>query len=123
MESQINLRIAKFGETPTTAGHLRVRHFNSRERSLRAAKFFFIFVALGIFFILIPVLHFFLVPACAVLAPTSAIIVFLQTEEIVSGQGICPYCAAKTQFERAKLKLPFRDSCTACHQLIQVELA
>ncbi|MGE3387275.1 MAG: hypothetical protein AB7K41_11150 [Bdellovibrionales bacterium] len=114
----INLR--KFGDPPTTTGVMEVYQFNSRERVLRATKFFFGFLGLAFVSVLIPVLHFILVPLFSFLAPASALFVFTQLKEVRSANGTCPYCQQTTHLPRAKVTLPFRDSCAHCRQLIEI---
>ena len=113
----INLR--KYGELPTTTGTMEVYTFSTRERVLRALKFFFSFLGCAFVAVFIPALHFVLVPLFCILAPASAFAAFAQLKEVRSATGVCPYCEKTTNLRRAKLALPFRDSCEHCLQLIE----
>jgi hypothetical protein len=116
----IPIRLIDFDEKCSTDGCIESYEFSRRERALRAAKFFAVFFALALFSVIIPILHFILVPLFSLAAPATAVLTYLQKQEIEKAEGLCPYCSQSTKLPRAQLILPFTDSCDHCRQVIRV---
>jgi hypothetical protein len=117
------IQIRDFDGKAQTLGEMTIVSFTPTERWLRATKFFFIFFGLGLFAVLIPVLHFVLVPLMAFSAVISAVLMVLQKDQIQNCSGPCPYCHESTAFKRAVTRGEFRDACEKCHQLVYVSLS
>lgn len=113
-----NLRMIDFDGKAEHSGQLTIRHLSKTDRTFRALKFFGIFLALAFVSVFIPVLHFVLVPAFSLSAVGSAVMLFLQAEEVAEAKGTCPYCGKETALKRAMIAKEFRDSCEHCLQLI-----
>jgi len=116
--SEHNIFLADFDQKVRVTGRLKVRHFSIRERMTRAAMYFAVLVVLAVASVIIPILHFILVPAFSFAAVASAAMMFLQTEEVTEAKGVCPYCGKETALKRAMIAKEFRDSCEHCLQLI-----
>jgi hypothetical protein len=114
------IQILDFDRKVRTAGQVKVALFTSAERAMRAAKFFFIFLGLGLFAVLIPVLHFVLVPLFSFAAVGSAVAMTMQKEQVRGCSGECPYCGKATGLKRAAGNGEFRDACEHCLQLVYV---
>ena len=117
------LRLEDFDKKVVTDGALDVWHFNYVERSLRALKFFVIFLVLAVGAVFIPILHFVLVPVFSIAAVGSAAIYFFQVEEVATAKGVCPYCGRVTGLRHATIDAEFRGSCEHCLQLIMASPA
>ena len=81
--------------------------------------------SVGVFFvtcfmIVLPLLHFILVPL-GLLLTIAVFILSLQTDKIISGgTGTCPSCGGTINFVRRKIKFPYFETCGACSSESQV---
>lgn len=100
---------------------IEVLEFSRSVRAKKTLMWFGIFLGLGGFSALIPVVHFVAVPLFALLALGSLVVVPLNRDQIVKAETQCPYCHKATKLQRPSLKPPFRDSCEHCHQLIYID--
>lgn len=120
LQSVRAIQLMDFDKKVATAGQLTFLYFTTLERTLRAAKFFAIFLGLAFASVFVPALHFVLVPLFSLAAVACAAVYFLQKQEVAKAQGPCPYCSKPTLLKRANMDLEFRDSCEHCLQLIMV---
>jgi len=103
-----------------SGGQLEVREFSNSQRITRAIIAGVIGIVISAALVLIPILHFFLVPIGLII--TFAIVSRrLKTDRvIISGEGTCPACAAPFHILKRGYKLPFTDVCEKCSRQVQV---
>lgn len=106
----------------TTHGELRVQEWNKRERILRALKFGGACLGLAIVSIILPLLHFVLVPGLLLAGPIVAFFVLRQEAVVLGGKGTCPYCKKTMKIVRSAPRFPISDMCEHCHKSVTIEL-
>ncbi len=97
--------------------------FSTKDRLKRSLKTFFIFFGAAIFSVLIPVLHFFLVPLFLIL---SVFLSYRKFNEIISINLLnlkCPGCETKLSSSETTLKkndAVIRLSCESCRKRLTI---
>ena len=109
-------------ERATTQGVIRVQSWSASERSRRAIQIGSLLAGLGLVSVILPILHFFLVPGFLIAAPIAAWSVLRQQSLVLGGEGPCPDCGAPFQIGRNPERFPMDDVCTACRRRVQVQL-
>ena len=103
-------------------GDIFIQRLDKSARLRRALKIGAIFWGIGIFCILIPVLHFVLVPAFMLLGPVVGYVIYQTEGMVLGGVGICPNCSEKLPIEKSKEEWPLSDLCTHCHSAVKINL-
>lgn len=88
--------------------------FDKNQRLKLASKKLAIFWTLAIFFVLIPVLHFVLVPSFLILGVVMFTRQMAQTSIIVEAQAQCPNCKHELILKNLKPQFPINDYCPNC---------
>lgn len=108
-----------YGES-TATGSVEVVHYSISERRRRALGVFVIGFLLSAASVVVPILHFLLVPLgliITILLTKNR----LNTEAIItSGAGTCPACQAPFQIMKRKFHFPFTDICEKCSRTINI---
>lgn len=107
----------------TSAGEVSILTWTKRERTARAVKSLAGVWALAAFSILVPVLHFFLVPGFLLAGPLLATFLYRQHSTVSGGNGTCPACGKPFEIVKARDEWPLRDICNACHEHVRIEKA
>jgi hypothetical protein len=107
----------------TAPGELRIQEWNKRERTLRAMKFGGACLGLAIVSVILPLLHFVLVPGFLLAGPIVAFVVLGQEAVVLGGKGICPYCKKTMTIVRNAPRFPISDMCEHCQKSVKIELA
>ena len=95
-------------------GELPTRHLHLPERLINGAKFLGLFWLIGLFCVLIPVMHFFLVPLAAIAGIVMFFVKFSQREVRQSGSIKCPKCGQVITLKGGTFNWPLTDSCPNC---------
>ena len=77
-------------EEVTTPGEIRIQDWSQRERTVRALKFGGACWGAALVSIIIPLLHFILVPGFLLAGPILAFIIIGQENVVLGGEGTCP---------------------------------
>lgn len=72
--------------------------------------------------VLIPILHFFLVPALLIAGPALAYYAYYQERRLAGGEAICPDCSATLKIEKGSAKWPCDEMCTSCRTMLKIDL-
>ncbi|MBY0470717.1 hypothetical protein K2X30_06065 [bacterium] len=105
-----------------SAGEVKISVWSKKERTLKAAKTLSLCWGLACISILIPLLHFFLVPGFFLAGPFLALWTYNRISTIEGGMGICPDCRAPIPFGKRTEKWPASDLCTHCKNAVTVTL-
>ncbi len=96
----------------------RVRNFSSSERLMSGLKFLGMCWGIAILSILVPVLHFFLVPGFLL----GGIIVFFirynRKDFIESMKIVCPNCQRDFEIANLSFNWPLRQACPQCQMIL-----
>jgi hypothetical protein len=104
-----------------SAGTMRLRAWDKKELSQRATKIWAGAWGLAAFSVILPLVHFFLVPAFLIAGPVAAWIVSTQKSSLLGGESTCPDCGAKLPLSVAADQWPIRELCSACQRELKVE--
>jgi hypothetical protein len=118
-EESIPVRIVKNTESSST-GQIVFRERDRAERLWRAARTLAIFWTLAIFSILIPLLHFVLVPGFLLLGAFMFFGIYSEHISNLGGKGICPECKKEFDIVGGK-SLPYDDICNLCRAHFKIE--
>jgi hypothetical protein len=99
-----------------------VRHLAMSERMLNAAKALGICWGIGALCILVPVLHFFLVPTALLVGVGMAYRQFFLHYKLISGSLICPKCAKQLPVSDKPFNWPQNVKCPSCDSLVMIKL-
>jgi hypothetical protein len=100
---------------PDTEARVRVRRHDSRQRTARALRVLGACWGLAVVAVLVPVLHFVLVPGLLLAGPLLAVQRLGERVTVVGARGECPGCGAPQTFTLAMApteRMPLR--CEAC---------
>lgn len=115
--------IIKGNEDQGEPGELRIQEWNKRERVMRAMKFGGACWGFAIFSVILPLLHFVLVPGFLIAGPIIAFVVFGQEAVVLGGSGTCPHCKKTMKIVRNAPRFPLSDMCEHCQKSVEVEIA
>ena len=106
----------------TAQGSVYICNWSKADRVRRASMWCGIFWVVALFCVLIPILHFILVPLFLILGPVMAFRVYKQKSVILGGQGLCPRCEKELPIEKSQEVWPLSDLCTHCHNSVKIYL-
>jgi hypothetical protein len=109
------------GAAPRTA-LVKISVLEPVERLRRAASAFGIGLAGAALAVLIPIVHFVLVPSALLLGLGIGIRRLGQGKTFQGGAGVCPYCGAQQQFTLlGRFHLPKRLYCSSCQRELYLD--
>lgn len=94
---------------------------SGRERAMRGLKMLGLFWLLALVSILLPVLHFVLVPLFAVVGPIAAWLGYRREQIILGGITPCPECAAPFDVGQGAVEWPLQAQCPGCRAIVRME--
>lgn len=98
----------------TATGNLRLSDSSLKDRNLVALKRLATFWGIALPCVLIPMLHFVLVPAFVLTDIIAAIRGWFVSTWIEGGQATCPHCGSVLDFPRKPYQAMFREKCSVC---------
>ncbi len=108
-------------ETLTTEGILKGQRFTLRQRRRRAATVWAVLWALALVSVLIPLVHFALVPALLIAGPVAAYFRYRVEAVVETAVGECPLCHQSITLPLdASTELPHWDNCPECDGHLQL---
>lgn len=110
---EVTLQIRDSQRDPTTA-QLDVETFSTGQRAGRALVRLGALWVLAVGSVLIPLLHFVLVPGFALLGPVLAFFAFQPTVKVTSKSVTCPKCAQTSTVEDGATGWPVTLRCSQC---------
>jgi hypothetical protein len=124
MMSQITTQILLSGRSfkPLTHGEVCIQTWTSAERWKRSLKASGLCFGFALISILIPGLHFILVPGFLIACPLVGFYMYQQEQMIISGQGPCPECGAVLMVAKRRPRFPIHDLCTSCQLEVKLTL-
>jgi hypothetical protein len=106
-----------------TTGTVELKVWDKKERTTRALKALGLTWGLAVASILIPILHFILVPSLILAGPIVFFWIAGQEQVILGGKGICPECGKEFEIVRTAVKWPISDMCNHCQAEVKIEQA
>ncbi len=121
-ESQLAVRAFETGVEGDGLGTVDVLSWSKKDRTARALKFGGICWVASVVSIIIPLLHFVLVPGFFLAGPIVFATILSRERVIKGGRAKCPRCAAEFKIERSVFKFPMLDRCTGCGKELKIDL-
>ena len=106
--------IIRFYDGRQSSGAMTVRHVGVGLRLGRALRSLLICWVFAVVAVLVPFLHWVLVPAIGLLGPVLAVLAFRNDRQVSGGGGICPVCGAAVAFARTARPEAFSCTCAGC---------
>ena len=104
-------------------GEVRLQRWTRSGRLRRAGKALGMCWGLATASVLLPGVHFVLVPAFLLAGPILAVQRWSQKSGVLGGVGRCPACRARVDLEARPDEWPLFDVCSACHAQVRVQKA
>ncbi len=109
------------GPKNETIGRVRIQYFSNHERAIRGIKYGGLCLLLAAGFILIPLLHFILVPLTALASPFVGVLFSRQKSVLVGGIGDCPVCSKGFLITKSIIPFPVTQTCKSCSGRVRVD--
>lgn len=119
LEEKIVLE-ASVGDERRSPGTVIVHPLSKTEKLIKACKKLGLFWALAVFSVLVPVLHFFLVPLFLVLGIYLALRSYKSLGQVVSGETRCPHCQSEIHIKPGDLQWPLTEICQTCARVVRM---
>ena len=103
-----------------SSGTIDIQNLTLLVRLARAAIRGFFFLCFSILCIVIPILHFVLVPIGLLTTVLVVVLSFRVKKLILSGEGQCPSCLKTVTIYKRSFGLPFEDVCESCHRRLVI---
>jgi hypothetical protein len=97
-----------------------VHSYSRMERSLRGIGIFVVWFLIAAVSILIPILHFILVPLFLLIGVAHAFSRAATVSIVKEGSGTCPECGAPFTIVSRALRWPFSEVCDGCSRQLQI---
>lgn len=117
----LRVRISGNRNDTISEGVIRIQTWSKKERTARAIKYGGLCWVGALASIVIPLLHFILVPGFLIAGPILAFVLLGQESMVLGGEGICPNCHASLPIASATLNFPISDLCTHCQTPLKIE--
>jgi hypothetical protein len=121
-QESIPVRIHGVRET-VTSGQVEQLSWDKAQRTRRALKALGICWGIALCTVLIPILHFILVPLFLISGPIVFFWVASQERMITGGKGICPECGKAIDLMKSPPRWPLSDLCSHCQARLSIERA
>lgn len=119
--AQLPVKVATY-DGRTTSGEITLIRWDRPARMKRAIKTLGYFWAGGLFSIILPGLHFILVPGLLLAGPLAAWWLFDQESVVAGGEATCPRCEARFGIARHKTAAHWDELCNHCQTQVKIEL-
>jgi hypothetical protein len=115
--------VALVAQAGRSIGQVRIERWDPSARTLRAVTRLGILWGLAVLSVLLPVVHFVLVPALLITGPISALARYRQRSGVLGGEGTCPACSAPLEIAAGADEWPIDEVCKSCGAQVRVEKA
>src|SRR4051812_43899270 len=116
----VPVNIVKNGQVVSKGEVTRTR-WSKGDRVFRGARVGAVCFGLAVFSVLVPILHFVLVPGFLLLGVLMFLSFYGQEEGYTGGKGVCPECHKEFEIVAGR-KLPFNDLCNHCRAHFEISL-
>jgi|ETNmetMinimDraft_26_1059896.scaffolds.fasta_scaffold237236_1 hypothetical protein len=97
-----------------------IHQLDARERMLRALKVWGICWGLSLASVLVPVMHFVLVPGFFLAGPLAGWLAHRRTESLLGGQVQCPKCQRRFDIGAGGVVWPLQAPCPGCRTVLRL---
>ncbi|MCB0363066.1 MAG: hypothetical protein KDD35_10105 [Bdellovibrionales bacterium] len=107
-------------EEQTRSGFAIRRDFSNSERIWRALKVLAIGWGIGLFAVIIPMLHFILVPLFVLGGLILSVVTWFERGQVVKGEVSCPNCGSNVYLSLSSERWPRTYRCPSCYMSLSV---
>jgi hypothetical protein len=118
-----SMKVIVVGNNQKEPGEVYVQTWSNARRSWRAIRVFLLCWTLAAISILIPILHFVLVPLFFFLGLIAPFFVVRRESVVLGGIGSCPFCAKRFAILQSANDWPLHSVCDSCHRHVRIEKA
>ncbi|HEX7674066.1 MAG TPA: hypothetical protein VF412_07840 [Bdellovibrio sp.] len=113
--------LANVSDERRSPGFVYIEIFNQAQRTRVALKKLAIFWGIALVSVLLPVVHFVLVPLFFFLGFFFAYRGFKSEGQVLSGETTCPHCGTKVVVKKQELAWPITEICQGCARVVRME--
>jgi hypothetical protein len=121
IENELTVRVRGGLGGTITLGKVTVVTWSRQERLRRAAKALGISLGVGLFCVILPLVHFVLVPAALIAGFVLFSHLWKQRTLILGGSAECPECKASFRISRGRDHFPMSEVCDSCRANLTIE--
>ena len=114
MKKEIEVVVSSQSQKPSTHGKIFAEHWEEKDRIRRGMKWAAMFFGFACIAVLIPGLHFILVPSFLIASPIIGYKMYQQDHAILGGLANCPECQKEITLAASFHRLPVKDVCNHC---------
>ena len=122
-EGRVAQPVVLIGDRRSTTGEVRYQRWPRGARMARAAKAWGACWGLAVVSVLLPAVHFLLVPAFVLAGPVVGVLRARQTSGVLGGEGTCPACGEQVRIGAHPDVWPLFDVCPTCQSQVRVDKA
>lgn len=115
--------VATVDNEKESRGQLQLIYLSASARRWKAAKILGVLWVSALFAVLIPVLHFLLVPLLFICGPIAAYFSYRSKFKLGPTSLSCPNCHCPISILTTSLDWPIRQCCATCNKFIKIGLA
>lgn len=112
--------IATLGDERVGIGRIWIEEFNSNQKLGNALKKISLFWLAALFCVLIPGLHFVLVPLFFIVGLVSFSKTLKINGKVIKGQTDCPFCKNQVKIHAGLLNWPLKEICQKCGRALRI---
>lgn len=112
---------ANVSDERRSEGFVYIETFNQAQRTRVALKKLAMFWGIALVCVLLPVVHFVLVPLFFILGFFFAYKGYKSEGQVLSGETTCPHCGTKVTVKKAELTWPLTEICQSCARVVRME--
>lgn len=107
-------------ESSPTKGQVSIITWSPQERSKRALKLLGLCWGIGLFCVILPLVHFVLVPGMVIAGIIGFLHMSKQTTLVLGGVGVCPECQKEFKVAKAADHFPMAETCESCNSSVSL---
>jgi hypothetical protein len=112
--------VIQLADGKTSQGFVHVRRWSAAEVRLRSLKAFSKYFTAALLSVLVPIAHFFLVPALLLTAFGASWWTGREKSTVLGGTGRCPNCHTDFEIVRMRESWPLSDICNHCGRHVKI---
>jgi hypothetical protein len=102
-------------------GELEIQNWDKSDRLGRSLKWTAILWGGALISVLIPILHFLLVPSFFIAGPIVGWLTYKTEKAVLGGKGSCPFCKAPLEIAKTAYEFPVKELCTECYSSLAIQ--
>lgn len=116
----ISVMIRSGPDREAASGSVAIALWSPRERSRRAFRTLGICWGIGLFCVILPIVHFFAVPALFIAGVVLFARLSAQESLVLGGEGTCPECRKIFRIAKAADRFPMDELCEHCKTSVSI---